>query len=88
MENEQSTMSAATKETAKAAKADCGCGGATHTHDEASEECPCQRHARMKKMIIGGVILVVLGIAAYSAWKMGYLDKAITFVKTKIKQIG
>lgn len=71
-------------------KSDCGCGGAvqtgTHEHDD-DDDCPCKRRA-IKKMIVGGVILVVLGVAAYGAWRMGYFDKAISFVKSKIKKIG
>ena len=63
----------------------CGCGGhapdAAHKHDD--EECPCAKRRRRNRMIIGAVILVVLGIAAYSAYRMGYFDKGIALLKSK-----
>lgn len=85
MENEQLTAVAAT---AEVKKTDCGCGGtAAQTHDD-KDDCPCHRRAKIKKMIVGGVILVLLGVTAYTAWRMGYMDKAMNFVKEKIKKIG
>ena len=87
MANETTT---ALKTDAADKKTPCGCGGASTdvTKPQNDDNCPCKRRERMKKMLIGGVILVVLGVAAYGAWKMGYFDKAMSFVKDKIKKIA
>ena len=90
MANETSTAVQTAQTTANTDKKDCGCGGQTtgvQAHGD-NDDCPCKRRAKIKKMLIGGVILIVLGVAAYSAWKMGYFEKAINFVKTKVKKIG
>jgi hypothetical protein len=68
-----------------------GCGCAEHKHDDlatrmdkAHEDCPCAKKRKRQRMIIGGVILIVLGVAAYGAYRMGYFDKVFTYFKKTV----